>query len=155
MTYRSDYEESKDILVLSDTEIFYYSRYAVGSYYLDLIKAEFTDSRFDEKWHQRISCQTSGCSYGITTSALDSNTNSLWHGISFESTIFILNQDILTGVQIGPKYRIYKTSDASYAWDHVISTTFSNQIAYFYFNCDPYYSLMSFNTTSRSLKTLL
>ena len=115
MTYRSDYEESKDILVLSDTEIFYYSRYAVGSYYLDLIKAEFTDSRFDEKWHQRISCQTSGCSYGITTSALDSNTNSLWHGISFENTILILNQDILTGVQIGSKYRIYKTSDASYA----------------------------------------
>ena len=106
VVYDIEYEISKWIVTLSDTEIFFHSRHAVGSYSMDLIKAEFTDSSYTELWRHSIACQTAGCNYGISTSAIDANTNSLWHTLAFDDKILFINQDISTGVQVGSRYML-------------------------------------------------
>ena len=111
MAYNSEFGLSKYIVALSDTEVFYYSlRNQTGTYSLDLIKAEYTDSSFSESWYTSIQYQTGSNSYGITTSTVDSNTNSLWHTVSIERRVVIVNQDISTGAQIGSNYLVSHTN---------------------------------------------
>ena len=112
---------------------------------MDLIKAEFTDSSYTELWRHSIACQTAGCNYGISTSAIDVNTNSLWHTLAFDDKILFINQDISTGAQVGSRYML---SSSQTSWTGSMSTAFSNNIAYFNFYWSNLHNLVSFNTTS-------
>ena len=138
-------------MTLSDTEVFYHTqRNQSGTYSLDLIKAEFTDNSFSESWHTSVQYQTSSTNYGFTTSAVDSNTNSLWHTVSLERRLVIVNQDISTGAQIGSNYLVSYTDCSS-----TKGTEFSNNILFSNFYCDGKYLLFSFNTTSKQLISIV
>ena len=92
-------------MIISDTEIFFHSVHQVGSYSIDLIKREFTDNSYTELWRHSIACeQTIGCTYGISTTTIDKNTNTFWHTLTFDERVLFINQDISTGVQVGSRY---------------------------------------------------
>ena len=124
VAYNTEYDISKYVVALSDSEVFYYSqRNQSGTYSLELIKAEFSDSSFSEAWHTTVQYQTSSDHYGATTSVVDSNTNTLWHSLSLENRVVIANQNISTGVQIGSSYLLSPTD-----WANTTGTAFSQNV---------------------------
>ena len=131
--------------------MFYHSqRNQSGTYSLELIKAVFTDSSFSEVWHSTIPYQTSSTYYGFTTSAIDSNTNSLWHSISLEDRVVIANQDISTGAQIGSNYLVSHDNSRL-----IRGTVFSNNILFTTFYSDNLNVVLSFNTTSKQIISIV
>ena len=144
VAYNTEYDISKYVVALSDSEVFYYSqRNQSGTYSLELIKAEFSDSSFSEAWHTTVQYQTSSDHYGATTSVVDSNTNSLWHSVSIENRVVVANQDISTGAQIGSNYLVSHTDCGN-----IMGAGFSNNIFFSSFYCDSKDVVMSLNTTS-------
>ena len=151
MAYDAEYDISKYVVTLSDTEVFYHSqRNQSGTYSLELIKAVFTDSSFSEAWHTTILYNTSSEVYGFTTSTVDKDTNSLWHSVSMERRVIITNQDISTGAQIGSNYLVSHTDCGS-----TLGTRISNSILFSIFYCDSRYVVMSLDTTSMQLVSIV
>ena len=151
MAYNFEYDISKYIVTLSDSEVFYYSqRNNSGTFSIDLIKAEFTDSSFSELWHTTMLYQTSSTDYGFTISTVDNNTNSLWHTISIENRVVIANQDISTGAQKGSNYLLSHTDCPSNRGSEI-----SNNIFFSTFYCDDRYVIFSLNTTSMQLISIV
>ena len=151
MAYNTGFGVSKYVVTLSDTEVFYHSQHNdSGTFSIDLIKAEFTDSSFSESWHTTMLYQTSSTDYGFTTSTVDSNTNSLWHTVSIENRVVIANQDISTGAQIGSNYLLSHTDCPS-----MRGTEFNNNIFFSTFYCDKKYVILSLNVTSMQLISIV
>ena len=151
VAYNFEYDISKYIVTLSDTEVFYYSqRNNSGTFSIDLIKAEFTDGSFSELWHTTMLYQTSSTDYGFTISTVDNNTNSLWHTISIENRVVIANQDISTGAQKGSNYLLSHTDCPSNRGSEV-----SNNIFFSTFYCDDRYVIFTLNTTSMQLISIV